>query len=173
MKIIQITCDKCDGKGKINKPKQTSNVCPKCNNKNFTIKNSEITLNIPRGTEKSYSQVYKNVMKDGDLQINVGIHWGKNYKMFNNNLTYEMNINFIDSIFGKNVSIYHPSGINIDFNTSKNGDIIHNDKTLILKGKGMNTMKDLYIIFKVTYPKVKQKMDLDSIKEQLSNIFLP
>ena len=113
-------------------------------------------------------------MKDGDLQINIDIHWDKNYRMVNNNLTYEMKIDFIDSIFGKNVSIYHPSGVNIDFNTNKNGEIIHNDKTLILKGKGMNPMKDLYVIFKITYPKIKteSKIKLDEIKNELSSIFI-
>ena len=167
--VCTVKCDKCNGTGK-NPTKQTEH-CSVCNNTKTYVKRTEINVVVLKGTDKDYLEVFKNALKDGDLHIRVEIKYMKKYKLVNNILTYFCKIEFIDSIFGTDIAIDHPSGESVKINTININDIMRNDKPFIIRNKGMSHSNDLHIIFDVNYPKInKTHTCITKCKEDLLSL---
>jgi len=167
--VCTVKCDKCKGTGK-KLTKQTEH-CTVCNNTKTYVKRTEINVIVAKGVDKDYVEVFKDALKDGDLHIIVEIKYLKNYKLVNNILTYVCTIDFIDSIFGVDITIEHPSGESTKINTIDINDIMRNDKSFIIRNKGMSHSKDLHIIFDVNYPKIdKTHTSITKCKEYLLSL---
>lgn len=168
--VCTVKCDKCKGTGK-NLQKQKEH-CTVCNNTKTYVKRTEINVVVAKGVDKDYVEVFKDALKDGDLHIRVEIKYLKNYKLVNNILTYVCKIDFIDSIFGVDIAIEHPSGEeSTKINTININEIMRTDKPFIIRNKGMSHSKDLHVIFDVNYPKIDKKhTSITKCKEDLLSL---
>jgi DnaJ-class molecular chaperone len=121
-----------------------------------------------------------NVMEDMDLKISIAITSGDNGLHFVNggDLVYTTDISFIETIFGKKISIKHPSGEILNINTRLSNKILNNDNNLSIAGKGMKDTKNLYVKFNIKYPELKvatavDNDNMDKCKQLLDSFFIP
>lgn len=169
----QMHCTSCKGTGE--------KVVPGCNScKNGKIEEIKIcVLNIKKGIKSGEKikyegygeQSHNETEVSGDLYFEIEILEDKNFIRQNNgnNLIYKLKITFLESIIGKQINIPHFEG-EIKMNINELG-VIQPEIGYILKNKGLNG-GDLILTFKIEYPNKKlQIMELNQLKEILSNIF--
>lgn len=147
------SCDKCGANGK----QIFKNDCDVCSNTRQINIDRVINVDIPPGHSIGYFKTLYNVVNNTDLKINIKVNPNDNLQYINNgDLLYKCDIDFIDSIFGKEISIQHPSGEVIKMNTRNTNNIINNENVLNIKDKGMTSGNNLIIAFKVNYGKLKE-----------------
>ena len=85
------------------------------------------------------------------------------------NLIYISSINFKESLIGVDFNITHLNN-NVYKINNKNGEIIHNNTTIVLKNLGFQRdsyFGNLIIKFKIDYPKTLSKTTIEKLKEIL------
>lgn len=146
-------CDKCQGSCKqVNK-----NNCDVCSNTRKINIDKVVDVDVPPGHLVGYFKTLYNVVSNTDLKINIKLIGNQNLQYINNgDLVYNCDIDFIDTIFGKELIIPHPSGEDIQLNTRNTNNIINNDNRLNIKDKGMRPGTNLIVVFKVKYRQMKE-----------------
>lgn len=177
--IFSAPCDRCqDGFTlKMNKS------CSKCNGTGKYNTESNIKLNLPKGISSGHKTLFKGLgeqpknpnQKPGDLIFIINITEHNNFKREGNNLNYTCNINFIDSIIGKEIEIPHFNGNTIRTNIN-NWGVVHPGKKYMIQQKGMpiiNTQSygNLFIDFNIKYPKIKKNEHIDELEKLLRKVF--
>lgn len=188
--LAQIPCDKCAGAGF----KLDADRCKTCNGLRYTKETIKQKVVVPSGAYHKFPIVVQNIghlippdevkgkKTRGDVVFLVdekphpkfargGIITEKTKEMEKNNLIYELNLSFVESIFGFEHNIPSLNSINIKIafkQPVRNGDIF------VIEGAGMPTLKgdkrgDLFIKFIVDYPNTK-KASWDTKKKELWSI---
>tara|TARA_B110000003_G_C16654392_1_gene535746 strand:+ start:10897 stop:11979 length:1083 start_codon:yes stop_codon:yes gene_type:complete len=182
--IIQKTCDKCRGKGEII---ELNKSCKKCNGEGTYINEHNANLKISAGFPNNYKTSFKGLGEQpkskneipGDLIIQVNVSENKYFKRDINNLYYTYNINYLDSILGKNIEIPYFNE-NIKLNTKSYGIILHKNEYTI-KNKGLpifnkeNNYGNLIIKFEINPVKLKENInenDINSFKEHFNKLII-
>lgn len=147
------------------------NNCPDCKNKK-KIKNTKlIKIKIDSGIQDNKEFIYENIIPNTVLKIIVKIEYLKNYHVDKkNNLTYKLEVPFVDTIFGNTYEIDHPSG-SLAVDTTQAKYILTEDKPFIMYNKGMSNSTHLYIYFIISYPSINKNIQLDK-KEHIKNVLL-
>jgi len=182
------TCDTCKGNGRVNVEQRqqmgfasfvstTIRPCPECkgngmkyilndcscNGTRTEVIEKTISLNIPPTVEDGHFRTLHNIMDKVDLKISIVIQPDNELQIVNGgDLVHTTDIDFIDTIFGKNISFIHPSGESININTRVSNKVINNNNNLCVAGKGMNTNKNLFIKFKIVYPSLKDVSQVEN-----------
>lgn len=147
------SCDKCQGTCKqVNKDN-----CDVCSNTRQINIDKVIDVVVPPGYSVGYFKTLYNVISNTDLKINIKLTPNQKLQYANNgDLVYQCDIDFIDTIFGKELVIPHPSGEVIKMNTRNTNNIINNENRLNIKDKGMKPGNNLIVVFKVNYGTLKE-----------------
>ena len=147
------SCDKCGGSGK----QIIRDNCDVCSNtRNINI-DKIVDVDVPPGHHIGYFKTLYNVINNTDLKINIKVSPGEKLQYSNNgDLVYQCDIDFIETIFGKELVITHPSGEVIKLNTRTTNNIINNENRLNIKDKGMKPGNNLIVVFKVNYGTLKE-----------------
>jgi len=163
---IETQCDMCLSKCYIVKG------CDECN-KTGLIKNKEY-YDVPIGCMDGYEkrvvgkgqQAFKPCEIPGDLVFKIKILDHPSFKRRGNDLLYELNINFVDSICGSTIDIPHFEG-NFELNFVSDFGVIKEGKEYIIEGKGIKG-SNLILKFKVEeYTKNLNKEQRDKLRELL------
>ena len=134
-------CDYCKGTFEKNEEKICQIDIPMCVNSGNVI--------VIEGLGE---QIHKQNEIPGDLHFKINITNDPNFKRQHNNLIYQINLTFKESIIGKSIIIPHFDG---DINMVTDGfGVINPEKVYSLKGKGLgnNGSGDLILNFKINYP---------------------
>jgi DnaJ family protein A protein 2 len=198
------TCKTCNGNGRVNVEQRqqlgfasfvstTIRPCQACNGKgivhsqatctcNGTRKHTVekiISIHIPPTLNSGLFKTIDNVMENMDLKISINITSDNEALQLINggDLVYTISVFFIDTIFGKEISINHPSGEILHINTRLSNTIINNDNNLSIVGKGMNDTKNLHVKFNIKYPTLKvesveDKENVEKCKQLLESFFI-
>nr|QOI90474.1 hypothetical protein HWQ62_00338 [Pyramimonas orientalis virus] len=161
--IIQsqtVVCTSCND-GRIKKPQPS---CNKCHGKGNINTNKTISVNIEAGTQTNKVYTFTNIVPNTILNFSVVVERLPNYNIENNTLIYMHRISFLDSIFGIEFEIDHPSGETIKVDTTQFKSIVVDKQTHCIPGKGMTKDHKLQIVFLVQYP---QKINKEFSKEDL------
>jgi DnaJ-class molecular chaperone len=152
--IMEMNCDMCQAKG------YTISTCIECNGTgqiktketfNIVIPNGAISGLERRMTGKG-QQPFKKTEIAGDLVFKINVLEHSHFKRRNNDLIYNADISFVDSVCGIELKIEHFDG-DLKLNTSTFG-IVKEGVEYIIKDRGMPG-GNLIIIFKVEYPDTK------------------
>jgi len=178
IQIVQQPCQTCNGTGF----SKNSKDCGFC--KGTSIINEQCTINItiPPGITEKHNIIKEGLgeqaktpnEKPGDLVIGFKYKSHSKFKIRNDDLIYNVNISFLDSIIGTILDIPHFAG-NIRIDTSDYG--ILQTKEYIIRNKGLpklNTSEhgDLILNVKVNCPyKRLSDVEKQSIKECFSKIW--
>ena len=182
--IIQQTCEKCRGKGEII---ELNKSCKKCCGEGTYINEHSASLRISAGFPNNYKTSFKGLGEQpkskneisGDLIIQINVSENKYFKRDNNDLYYTYNINYLDSILGKNIEIPYFNE-NIKLNTKNYGIILHKNEYTI-KNKGLpifnkeNNYGNLIIKFEINSVKLKENInenDINSFKEHFNKLII-
>lgn len=147
-------CTYCKGTFEKNEEKVCKIDIPKC------VDNGNIIV-----IEGLGEQIHKQNEIPGDLYFKINIISDPNFTRLHNNLIYQVNMTFKESIIGKSITIPHFDG---DINMITDGfGVINPQQTYCLKGKGLGGESgDLILNFQISYPGVYSK----EIIEQFKNI---
>ena len=146
-------CDQCKSAG------VESKGCPACDNKKIKTDSEVITINISKCVMDGETFVIPNKGEQpvkqgemaGNLIVQIRIKYHPLFVREGNHLIWTTKISFEESVKGTKVTIPHFGGeMNID--TSYFG-IIDPRLRYEIKGKGMNSESNLYIVFDIQYPK--------------------
>ena len=143
----QVKCTNCMN-GKIKKSS-----CSMCNSTGILKTDKDVCIIIDPGTQTNKVYTYSNVIPNTILSFVIIIDRLENYTIDNNNLVYIHKISLLDSIFGTEFSIEHPSGEKIKVNTREMKTIVIDKQPLTIQGKGMTNKNVLQIFFQVQNPK--------------------
>ena len=147
-------CTYCKGTFEKNEEKICKVDIPKC------INNGNIIV-----IESLGEQIHKQNEIPGDLHFKINIIDDKNFTRLHNNLIYQVNLTFKESIIGKSITIPHFDG---DINMITDGfGVINPQKTYSLKGKGLGGNSgagDLILNFQINYPGVYSKEIIEQFK---------
>lgn len=146
-------CDKCQGVG------VESKGCPACDKKKVIYESEVVTLNINKCVMDGETFVIPNKGEQpikqgemsGNLIVQIRVRPHPTFVREGNHLVWTTKISFDESVNGTKVTIPHFGGeMNVD--TSYFG-IIDPRIRYEMKGKGMNSESNLYIVFDIQYPK--------------------
>ncbi len=166
---IQQTCPQCSGYGEtISKP------CQKCNGNGKVQSNENVTVKIPKGVDdgtrirvSSKGEAGTKGGANGDLYLFISIDNHNIFKRSEENLYYELPINFTDATLGDTIEV--PS---IDGGKSKIKipPGTQHGKQFRLKGKGMPVLRrsifgDLYIRIITEVPVSLSKRQKELLEE--------
>lgn len=158
--IIQQTCQNCEGHGIVQKKKGLN--CQNCNNTGKFHETQLFEIKTPRGAPQLKQHVFEGwgeqgVKKcdiSGNLVVNVNIKPHSFFKRNGDDLHYNVNISFKESVIGKTITIQHFAE-DIVINTRGFG-IINPILQYSVYGKGMITENgkcgNLFLTFSIAYP---------------------
>jgi len=139
--------------------------CSKCNCTGIIKTDKNVSITIDQGTQTNKVYTYSNVIPNTILSFVIVVERMENYTIDNNNLIYIHKISFLDSIFGTEFGIEHPSGEIIDVNTTEMKTIVVDKQPLTLQGKGMTQKNVLQIFFQIKNPKgVNKNVSAEKLK---------
>ncbi|CAG8507176.1 7579_t:CDS:2 [Ambispora gerdemannii] len=153
----QITCSRCQGKGKIIKKR-----CGYCLGKKFLALKEIIELSIPRGVQPEQKLRYQGIGNDGlhggsrgDIYVEIKVKENSYFQRKDNDIHVNLPISFLDAILGNQVEVITLEGIEKVFVPpgTQNGDY------LSLRGRGCylginkTTRGDFYAWLQVKIPK--------------------
>ena len=164
---VRSMCDSCSN-GRV---KPTSN-CSQCNSTGKIRVDKHIKLDIGAGVKEGVCYSVGDVIDDTVLTFIVCIEMEPNYSIQDNVIIYRKEIDFVDSIFGVEFQVKHPSGEMINVDTRSESYVVTHTTPHILKSKGMTTEHDMRIQFSIKYPRItkdaeKKKEILVKFKELL------
>lgn len=167
----QVQCTKCNGSGK---KKKSS--CSMCNSTRIIKTNKNVSITIDPGTQTNKVYTYSNIIPNTVISFVIVVERIDNFTIDNNNLVYIHQISLLDSIFGTEFIIEHPSGEKIKVNTSEMKTIVIDKQPHIIQGKGMTDKHVLQIFFRIQNPKeVKRNVSIEKLRlarEILSEYFI-
>lgn len=178
--IFQGRCDKCNGSGyKIDSCK----TCNECHGQGKYTKDINAHLSLPKGIDNGYKTIFPDMgeqpknpnQKPGDLILEIIINEHPNFKRNGNDLHYNCNISYIESVIGTNITIpYFKEPI--ELNTNIFG-VVYPGKQYLIENKGMpilNTNKygNMFIEFQIKYPKIKNKDKIEELEKLLNETFI-
>lgn len=144
-------CTYCKGTFEKNEEKICKVDIPRC------IDNGNIIV-----IEGLGEQIHKQNEIPGDLHFKINIIDNQNFKRLHNNLIYQVNLTFKESIIGKSITIPHFDG---EINMITDGfGVINPQQTYCLKSKGLGGIGDLVLNFQITYPGVYSKEIIEQFK---------
>ncbi len=187
-----VTCDSCNGKGKINETRKTffgtfnqtstcktckgkgqipKEKCTVCKGNGVVRKESELEIAIPAGIDDGemirLSGAGEAVFggTSGDLYIKVQVEADKRFSRKDNHLFTEVPVKLTHALLGGTISVESLDGkVNVDIPAGSK----HQD-TIRVKGKGIPYSKhergDMYVILEVQYPKKLSKDQEKLVKE--------
>lgn len=156
----QVQCTKCNGSGKIKKPS-----CSMCNSTGILKTDKNISINIDPGTQTNKVYTYSNIIPNTIISFVIVVERMDNFTIDNNNLVYIHQINLLDSIFGTDFTIEHPSGERIKVKTSEMKTIVVDKQPHTMQGKGMTDKHVLQIFFRIQNPKeVNKNVSIEKLK---------
>lgn len=177
--ISESTCNICKGRGEIHNKNKN---CNECKGNGSYIKEEKTKLIVNPGFPDKYKKVFKgfgeqpttNNQKAGDLILEINIDKNHVLKREGNNLYYSIEVDFIDSVIGKDINIpYFDNSINI--NTSTFGVLLHGKKYM-LEGKGLpifnneNKFGNMFVDFSIKQCKIKNNNKLNELKILLNEM---
>ena len=177
--ISESTCNICKGRGEIHNKNKN---CNECKGNGSYIKEEKTKLIVNPGFPDKYKKVFKgfgeqpttNNQKAGDLILEINIDKNHVLKREGNNLYYSIEVDFIDSVIGKDINIpYFDNSINI--NTSTFGILLHGKKYM-LEGKGLpifnneNKFGNMFVDFSIKQCKIKNNDKLNELKILLNEM---
>ena len=154
--MINRPCGRCGGSGSISKARKDCSECAgKCT---YTVDKKQ-DIDIHKAVTNGYEfrltglgeQIQSSKETPGDLVLKIIIEEDKHFIRQDNDLIYKLNITFVESVTGKDISIPHFAG-DIHMNIDRFG-VIEPGKNYIIHGKGMTNNSNLIIIFNIKYPK--------------------
>lgn len=172
--IIEHLCNECQGSGKNSNP----NNCNVCNNNRNIVEEKIFEINIPKGIENGETFTFHEWGEQstntneisGNLIIKIVIEKHPYFTRQGNDLIYNCNITFVESIIGKIIVINNFDSKN-EINTLGFG-IINPFKEYTLLEKGLysknNERGNLKIRFNISYP--DKSLSPENVVE-LKNIF--
>jgi molecular chaperone DnaJ len=173
MQVIQEQpCQSCNSYGIV---KDNSN-CSKCNNKGFNVVSNKVDIEIPRGVENEKQLIYKGLGECpktenevvGDLVVIIKIDEGVFFKRNGQDLIYESNITFKESVVGKNILIPHfDKEFTIDTSTL---GIINPIKKYVINKKGLPNERGDFGNLHIKFNIEGYKILTDIQRQQLSEI---
>ena len=164
IQAAEVPCDKCIN-GRVAKP---LNHCSVCNNTGKIKQEKVVVVDIPKGTPDNKVFNFEDILPNTCVQVIISIEPMMNYSIQNNHLIYTHRLDFIDSIFGKQFEIEHPSGNNIFVDTNTMKKIVTDKTPLKIEGSGMTPSHFLQINFDIIYPKINTSYkDKERIKNEL------
>ena len=143
---------------------KTKSQCDVCNSTGKIQLNKNIEIKIEPGVQQGRTYNYSNVLNKTNVQFIINIDKRPNYNIENNHIIYKKRISFTDSIFGTTFNVEHPSGEQIEVDTSKLTNIVLEQKVITLQGKGMTKNTNMQVIFKIDYPNSVDR-DIQSLPE--------
>jgi molecular chaperone DnaJ len=124
-------CTTCVGTGK------NSN-CYICSNNRFVISDTKLNYTVPKTAHISKRVIIKgygnqDLGENGNLILNLVVEEETNYSLEGNDITHDIEIGFVDAIFGGNLTINVLNGF-VEFMLPPNSI----GKTMRIKGHGLN-----------------------------------
>ena len=177
----QSECNACSGTGK---KIEKQNICKTCNGQKLQKKTEKVEVPISPGVPNGEKIVIKGKGNEhfeyraGDLVIVVEIKPHPIFKRNKTDLFIDKNISLIEALSGFSFNIKHLNGNNITVETPK-GEIINHLQTKVVTNLGMPIHKsvincgDLYIVFKIEFPKKLTTESLEELKKYLPKPILP
>lgn len=177
--IFTANCDICQGKGNMITGKKT---CETCKGKGEYVKEVNAQLNLPSGINDGYTtyfmgmgeQATNNKQKPGDLLIEIKVNTHNIFTRKNNDLYYNCEISFIESLIGRDIKIpYFKEEFSL--NTDIFG-IVYPEKDYMIAGKGLpfenSTQKgNMFINFIINYPKIKNKEKILELQNAINEVY--
>ncbi len=158
-------CPQCGGSGKI-----VVEACRGCGGAGQTKQASTIDFRLPVDLMTGQVFTFRNLGDEiangatGDLNIQVVIARHKDFKLFNQDLHYEVEVPIMDMILGTSIEVPHFSGA-LSAKIPPLSDVLQNFN---LRGKGMNASTgrgDLIIKPKVKMPKSLSEEDKEILEK--------
>jgi DnaJ family protein A protein 2 len=167
-------CHMCNGKG----IKHVVKECTSCSGTRTETIEKSINVSVPPTFTNGHFRTLHNVMENIDIKIDVTISNGDHLQMVNDgDLLYTTHIDFIETIFGKTLTVNHPSGKTLNIDTRISNVIINPDNNICISGMGMQKHKHFYVKFIIKYPSLKaldslDKTEIDNCKQLLNGFFI-
>lgn len=164
---VQVPCMNCQGSGVV-----SSKYCKICKNQRLLHEEIIVNIHIPQGvknndilTIENQGNSSKYSEKRGDLKIHVHIEEDKLFQRVNQDLYIKKNITLLQSLFGFEFTLIHPSYEKINIDIKK---CIQPFSSHTLKHKGVTSDGDLVIQFIVELPVITDQDHQDKIREIFS-----
>ena len=155
--IVEQTCSKCNGTGKVLK-----NPCPNCSGTGRKDKDRKLTVKIPVGVSngnkiklREEGEAGLNGGQNGDLYVFVNVKEHKTFKRINNDLLMELKILPTVAMLGEEIEVPTIDGENTKLKIPAG---TQHDTKLRIRNKGMpllgnaNVRGDLIVVIKVEIP---------------------
>ncbi|RKF59942.1 DnaJ protein-like protein xdj1 [Erysiphe neolycopersici] len=171
-----VTCDSCNGSGKIFKEKDR---CKKCKGKQTVSEKKVLEIYIPKGSNTGDQIVLEGEgdqvpnQEPGDIIFTLDQVDHEAFSRFQNNLSTEIHITLTEALTGfDRVVLKHLDGRGIRINHPP-GKIMKPGQTIKIKGEGMPIKKsdckgDLFLFVKVDFPEenwAKNPSSLTSLRQ--------
>tara|TARA_R100001443_G_scaffold115485_1_gene133363 strand:- start:246 stop:1265 length:1020 start_codon:yes stop_codon:yes gene_type:complete len=172
--VHTITCDRCNGKGKL-----PLNLCTTCVGRGTTGKEEKFTFKIPNDIQPGQRVNYPNYGDEkpegisGSLFVGVELKPNQKFEMSGNDLIYKTDITPLEVVVGKKIKIPHfDSDLEINIPPSAN---IYRD--YVLRGKGMKRIYeyDGNLVVKLNLKNIsgelteEQKNKISEISEEVNS----
>ena len=158
------TCKTCNGLGEI--PNES---CKKCSGEGRISGEKNIDIKLPRGVNDGNvlrfpgeGEVARHNGKSGDLYIRIRVSPHKVFTRRGDDLVMNKEISLRDLILGNKVDIATISGKTVSISVEP-GDSLR--KEVRIKGEGVTTSADLYILFDTKSPKKVDKQLKDLLEK--------
>jgi DnaJ family protein A protein 2 len=178
-------CDVCKGTGHRT---QKSASCQACDTNAMKRSKFSRTVVVPPGVQSGDNITFTsqgntlagmtkgNIVVQFDVEKKKDIEVGK-VEIMDTNLHYTINLPFLDSLLGVNVTLWHPSKQAVTIQTMSLDNVINPTKkyTLVRKGmkqKNSSSCGDLIIQFNVLYNLDAKKIP-DAVKKELRSMLEP
>lgn len=177
--IFQGECDRCNS-GYISSAQSS---CQQCKGKSKYTHENNTKLDIPKGANTGFVKTFKDLGEQsknskeisGNLLFNIHVNEHSHFKRKGNDLYYQVNISFIESIIGKIIEIpfFNNEKIIININTF---GVVHPGKHYMIQNKGMpilntSSFGNMFVEFMIKYPKQKNNEKLKELENLLNEVF--
>ena len=147
---------------------KTNNSCSKCKGAGDYVKETSIVLNIDKGVANGTRYNHPNILTNAVLVFVVEYEDHPNFKVDGQNLIHEVNISFMDALFGKMITVKHPDDQMITLDTNDLHCIPYTGMQHVIKNRGLGNEKCMKFVFKVTnMPRMNKLSDAYSTRDDL------
>eukprot|EP01069_Polyplicarium_translucidae_P000058 Polyplicarium_translucidae@DN1030_c0_g1_i1.p1 len=154
--------------------------CHECPNGMRELEDIELTVMVPRGAQPGHRIVFEDAGPQviehlpGDLELEVAQLLHPKYTRHMDDLSLQVPLTLLEALVGFNKTVLH-----IDPNNPVElfrNEVSHDGQRIRIAGRGMPRSKDsaengdLFVTFKVWYPKQLDDAQRDSIREGLGDV---
>lgn len=170
---VTVACSSCKG----GYQSKTNSSCNKCKGVGEYVNETDIVLNIERGVANGTRYEHPNVLTNAVLVFVVEYEQHPVFKVDGQNLVYEVNISFMDALFGKAITVKHPDEQTISLDTNDLHCVPYTGMQHVIKNRGLGNGKCMKFVFKVTnIPRMNKLSDAygarDDLRAALQKMFL-